>query len=64
MPERDFMVFGGTIAALDKTMGFGTRWEIEMADPVTGEAIRHAYTVTNLMDEIRPGFRVPVQRTL
>lgn len=63
MPERDFMVFGGTIAALDKTMGFGTRWEIEMADPVTGEAIRHGYTVTNLMDEIRPGFRVPVQRT-
>jgi hypothetical protein len=31
-----------------------------MTDPVLGRSIRHAYRVINLMDEIKPGFRVPV----
>jgi Protein of unknown function (DUF2848) len=60
LPKRDFMVFCGTIASLDKTMGFGTNWAFEMTDPVLGRSIRHAYSVINLMDELRPGFRVPV----
>ncbi|WP_439495631.1 DUF2848 family protein [Bosea sp. (in: a-proteobacteria)] len=63
LPERDFCVFGGTIVALDKTIGFGRRWEIEMAQP-GGEAIRHGYDVVNLMDEIRPDFRVPLEKRL
>jgi 4-hydroxyphenylacetate 3-monooxygenase len=60
LPKRDFMVFCGTIASLDKTMGFGADWAFEMTDPVLGRSIRHAYRVINLMDEIKPGFRVPV----
>jgi 4-hydroxyphenylacetate 3-monooxygenase len=62
MPERDFMIFGGTIASVDKSVGFGTRWEIELVDPTGDRAIRHAYTVVNLMDEMRPEFRVPLAR--
>ena len=63
LPKRDFCVFGGTIVALDKTIGFGKRWEIEMAQP-GGDSIRHHYDVVNLMDEIQPGFRVPLEKTL
>jgi hypothetical protein len=60
LPKRDFMVFCGTIASLDKTMGFGADWAFEMTDPVLGRSISHAYRVINLMDELKPGFRVPV----
>lgn len=60
LPARGVMVFGGTIAAIDKTMGFGKAWSFSMTDPVLGRRIDHAYSVVNLMDEIRPEFRVPV----
>lgn len=60
LPARGVMVFGGTIAAIDKTMGFGRRWTFTMTDPVLGRELTHAYEVVNLMDEIRPEFRVPV----
>lgn len=60
LPKRDFMVFCGTIASLDKTMGFGADWSFSMTDPVLKRNISHAYRVINLMNEIKPGFRVPV----
>jgi Protein of unknown function (DUF2848) len=60
LPAQGTMVFCGTIASIDKTMGFGAEWSFEMTDPVLGRSIRHAYTVVNLMHEIRPEFRVPV----
>ena len=63
LPARDFCVFGGTIVALDKTIGFGRRWEIEMAQP-GGDSIRHGYDVVNLMDEIQPAYRVPLEKRL
>ena len=62
MPQRDFMIFGGTIASIDKALGFGGRWEIELSDPASGDSIRHAYRITNLMDEIKPEFRVPLTK--
>ncbi|CAH1662152.1 conserved hypothetical protein [Hyphomicrobiales bacterium] len=63
LPARDFCVFGGTVAALNKSIGFGRRWEFEMAQP-DGDAIRHGYDVVNLMNEIKPGFRVPLEKRL
>lgn len=60
LPKRDFMVFCGTIASLDKTMGFGADWAFAMTDPVLGRSISHTYSVVNLMDELKPGYRVPV----
>jgi hypothetical protein len=61
LPERDFMVFGGTIVSLDKELGFGPSWSFELEDPEGGRAIRHAYEIANLFDGIRDGFRVPVR---
>lgn len=60
LPERDFVIFCGTYASVDKTMGFGRAWRVEIADPVRGRAIAHEYRVDNILAEIRPEFRVPL----
>jgi 4-hydroxyphenylacetate 3-monooxygenase len=60
VPARDFVVYGGTIVALDKRLGFGAHWEFELSAP-DGRTIRHAYRVTNILDEVRAGFRVPME---
>lgn len=60
VPARDVVVFGGTIVALDKKLGFGARWEFELEAP-DGRTIRHGYDVTNILDEVRDGFRVPME---
>ncbi len=54
------MVFCGTIVALAKELGFGDRWSFEMEDPVLGRRITHEYTITQLMNEVREPWRVPV----
>ena len=61
LPSRDYLVFCGTVASLDKALGFGQRWSFELEDPGAGRRIKHAYTVRNLFDEIRDEFRVPVR---
>lgn len=60
MPARDYLVFCGTYATVDKKLHFGTRWSFAMRDAVLGRAIEHAYTVVNLLDEVRPEHRVPL----
>lgn len=60
LPERDFVVFCGTIVALSKELGFGQHWQFEMEDPVLGRTIRHGYRVEQLFDEIAEPYRVPV----
>jgi 4-hydroxyphenylacetate 3-monooxygenase len=60
LPATNFVVFFGTIAALDKELGFGDHWSFEMEDPVLGRSIRHQYSVERLFDEIAEGFRVPL----
>ena len=59
-PARDILVFCGTIVSLDKALGFGRRWEIEMEDPGAGRRIRHGYDVSNIFDAVADGFRVPI----
>ena len=60
LPERDYLVFCGTVASLGEALGFGRRWSFELEDPGAGRRIRHEYAVRNLFDEIRPEYRVPV----
>jgi 4-hydroxyphenylacetate 3-monooxygenase len=60
MPKRDVLIFCGTIVSLDKALGFGRRWEIEMEDPAAGRRIRHGYDVVNLFDAVAEAYRVPV----
>jgi hypothetical protein len=60
LPARDFAIFCGTYVSVDKSVGFGRDWRIELSDPVRGRAIAHGYRVANLLDEIRPEFRVPL----
>jgi hypothetical protein len=61
VPKRDFVLFGGTFVSVDKHLGYGKRWEFELDDPVGGRKIRHGYDVINILDEVREGFRVPVE---
>jgi 4-hydroxyphenylacetate 3-monooxygenase len=60
LPKRDFVVFCGTIVALDKEFGSGKVWQFEMEDPVLGRKISHSYRVVQLFDEIAQPFRVPL----
>lgn len=59
-PERDVVVFCGTIVSVDKALGFGRRWQFELADPRTGRSIVHGYDVVDLFDAVAPGYRVPL----
>ncbi len=60
MPARDFLVFCGTYATIDKKIHYGKRWSFALRDPVLSRAIEHVYTSTNLLDEVRPEHRVPL----
>ncbi|WMS42570.1 DUF2848 family protein [Acuticoccus sp. MNP-M23] len=58
--QKDTVAFCGTIVSVDKRLGFGSRWEFEIEDPVGGRSIRHAYDVVDMFQMIRPEYRVPV----
>jgi hypothetical protein len=60
MPKRDWVLFSGTIAAVDKTIGYGALWEFEMTDPVLKRSITHSYRVINILNEVKDGYRVPL----
>lgn len=58
VPERDFMVFCGTIVSVDKTLGFGAEWRYELDAPGQRK-IESTYRVTDILGEVKPDFRVP-----
>ncbi len=58
VPERGFMVFCGTVASVDKALGFGTDWRYELEAP-DGRRIGAAYRVTDVLGEVKPDYRVP-----
>ncbi len=60
LPERDFLVFCGTVVSVDKALGFGETWEFEIEDPKHRRRIAHGYRVVDMIAEIKEGFRVPV----
>ena len=39
------------------------RWSFELDDPTSGRRIAHSYEVTNLFDEIKKSYRVPLTRS-
>lgn len=60
VPERDFVVYSGTIVSVDKQLGFGDTWRYQIEDPTTSRHIDGQYRVINLLDEVKEGYRVPL----
>ncbi len=63
LPGRGFVAFCGTAASAAGELGFGGRWEVELADPLLDRTITHGYRVTRLLDEVAEPFRVPLAST-
>lgn len=59
VPERDLMIFCGTIASVDKALGFGREWRYSLSNSEQGRMLGAGYEVINVMDEVKPEFRVP-----
>jgi len=57
VPERDFLVYCGTIVSVDKALGYGSSWRYQLAG--TGRQIDGAYSVVDILKEVRPDYRVP-----
>lgn len=56
-----YAVFCGTYVSIDGTVRFGSSWGFGLSDPASDRRIEHRYDVVNLLEEIRPEFRVPVR---
>ncbi|WP_235736628.1 DUF2848 family protein [Nocardioides alcanivorans] len=59
-PARDFVLYAGTIVALDGALSYGTEWRFRLYDPVLDREIVHTYQLEGLMSEMADGFRVPL----
>lgn len=59
VPERDFLIFCGTIVSVDKALGFGTEWRYQLDAPGADRRIESTYTVVDILGEVRSQFRVP-----
>lgn len=59
VPEKDFIVYCGTIVSVDKALGFGSEWRYAIEDPTDHRQIEATYRVTDILAEVKPGFRVP-----
>ena len=59
VPKRDFTVFCGTIVSVDKVLGYGAHWKYEIEAPRMGLKIGSEYQVVDILDEVKPDFRVP-----
>ncbi|MDP9821862.1 DUF2848 family protein [Nocardioides massiliensis] len=59
-PKSDYVLFAGTIVALDGKLDYGQEWSFRLHDPVLDREIRHTYRLEFLMDEMADGFRVPL----
>jgi hypothetical protein len=60
VPEKDIVVYSGTIVSVDKKLGFGHQWRYQMEDPISKRTIDAQYNVTNLLDEVKEPYRVPL----
>lgn len=60
VPERDYIIFSGTIVSVDKELGFGEHWKYEIEDPVKGRSIKAEYRVVNILSEVKDGYQVPL----
>lgn len=60
LADESIVVFCGTYASIDRKIRFGDRWSFRMDDPILDRSISHDYRVVNLMDDVRPEYRVPL----
>lgn len=60
VPESNFLLYSGTIVSVDKKLGYGKRWRYQIEDPTADRLIESEYAVTNLLDEVRQPYRVPL----
>lgn len=58
VPERDFIVYCGTIVSVDKALGYGTEWSYALEAP-DGRRIAAEYRVSDILSEVKPDYRVP-----
>lgn len=58
VPERDFLVYCGTIVSVDKALGFGNEWRYQLDAPGRRK-IEASYRVVDIISEVRPEYRVP-----
>ncbi|GAA4686764.1 DUF2848 family protein [Nocardioides nanhaiensis] len=59
-PDHGFVLYAGTIVALDGRLDYGSTWSFRLHDPVLDREITHSYELTGLMTEMAEGFRVPL----
>lgn len=59
-PESNFVLYAGTIVALDGQLAYGSKWSFRLHDPVLGREISHTYRLESLMAEMVDGYRVPL----
>ena len=53
------MVYCGTYVSVDKALGHGNKWRYQLAAPKLSRQIDAQYDVVDILDEVKPGFRVP-----
>lgn len=60
VPPTGVVLFAGTIVSVTGDLCFGSRWAIQLSDPVLDRRLAHTYDVDELMPEVKDGFRVPL----
>jgi hypothetical protein len=56
-----YLVYCGTYTTVDTTIRFGDRWTASLSNPRNGQELTLGYDVVDLLEEIEPGFRVPLR---
>ena len=59
LPVMNYMVYCGTYVSVDKALGYGNIWRYQLAAPKLNRQIDAQYDVVDILDEVKPGFRVP-----
>jgi 4-hydroxyphenylacetate 3-monooxygenase len=60
VPDHGFVLYAGTIVALQGQLAYGSRWSFRLHDPVLDRQISHTYRLDTLMAEMADDFRVPL----
>ena len=60
VPDKNIVLYSGTIVSVDKKLGFGSRWRYQIEDPTAERLIEAEYAVTNLLAEVKQDYRVPL----
>ena len=59
LPSKSYMVYCGTYVSVDKALGYGNKWRYQLEAPKLNRQIDAQYDVVDILDEVKPGFRVP-----